>query len=236
MIGVILLAGGGSSRMGPEITDKALALVEKRSVFAWSVDAFASSGVADIAVVVHRDERQREVLVREMSSCPGLPKVIWARGGEKRRDSVRNGLKALPDGIEAVFIHDCARPLVRPETLIALSEALAEHGAVTLARRITDTVKLVTETDNEDIYLTKSLDRQCLWAMETPQVFKKNLIVRAHAHADRENLPLTDDVSAVEALGEPIRLMETGYPNPKVTTQDDLAWIEYHLSERKALA
>ena len=233
MIAAILLAGGQSSRMGREIPDKVLTMVGKRSVFAWSFDAFASSGVPDIVVIVHRDEKQREDLDRETSSHSSLPTIIWTKGGIKRNDSVRNGLRAMPEEIDTVFIHDCARPLIRPETLVSLKGAVARHDAVTLAHRITDTTKLVCETEKDDIYLTKSLDRQCLWAMETPQVFQKNLIVRAHAHAEREDIALTDDVSAVEALGEPIHLMEAGYPNPKITTQDDLDWINHHLAERK---
>ena len=233
MIAAILLAGGQSSRMGPETPDKVLTVVEKHSVFAWSLNAFASSGVADLAVIVHRDEKQREYFEREMSTHSSLPTISWAKGGIKRNDSVRNGLRALPEEIETVFIHDCARPLIRPETLVSLKKAGARHGAVTLAHRITDTTKLVSETEKEHVYLTKSLDRQCLWAMETPQVFQKSLIIRAHAHAEREDIELTDDVSAVEALGEPIHLMEAGYSNPKITTQDDLSWINHHLVKRK---
>ena len=231
MIAVILLAGGHSSRMGPGVTDKSLTIVGNRSVFAWSVHAFAASGVIDVAVVVHRDDSQRELLVRDTSACPSLPKVIWTQGGKKRSDSVRNGLQALPEETEAVFIHDCARPLIRPATLISLSEALSEHPAVALGRKITDTVKITETTETENLFLTQAVDRRCLWAMETPQLFEKNLILRAHAHATQEKVTLTDDVSAVEALGEPVLLMEAGYQNPKITTLADLRLVESLISE-----
>ena len=231
MIAVILLAGGNSSRMGPKVTDKSLIMIGNRSVFSWSIHAFAASDVIDVAVVVHRDDSQREALVRDTSACPSLPKVIWTKGGKKRSDSVHNGLQALPEETDAVFIHDCARPLIRPATLISLSKALSKHRAVALGRKITDTVKITETTETENLFLTKAVDRRCLWAMETPQVFEKNLILRAHAHAAQKNETLTDDVSAVEALGEPVFLLEAGYQNPKITTLADLRLVESLISE-----
>ncbi len=236
MIAVILLAGGQSSRMGSEIPDKVLARVMNRSVFAWSAEAFATSGITEITVCVHRDDAQRENLLQETSSCQDLRKVIWTQGGKERRDSVRNALQALPERTKAVFIHDCARPLIRPKTLRSLSEALSEHPAVTLARRMTDTLKIAETTANEGVFATKSLDRQGLWVMETPQVFEFDLILRAHDHALEENLAITDDVSAVEALGHPVQLIEAGYPNPKITTCDDLLLVESLLASRKDIS
>ena len=230
MTGVVLLAGGQSSRMGSEVKDKILARVGDCSVFACSADAFASSGIADVVVVVHRDAAQLNALRHEVETTKNLPKVIWAEGGRQRRDSVRNGLQALPEGTKTVFIHDCARPLVRDETLRSINEALSEYPAVALAKRLQDTVKSSESTDREGVFVTRSLDRESLWAMETPQAFELDLIQKAHAHAQEKKLPLTDDVSAVEALGHPIRLMEARYPNPKITTEIDLLLVENLLS------
>ncbi len=236
MIAAILLAGGQSARMGSGIPDKALARVMGRSVFAWSAEAFSSSGVSEITVCVYRDETQREILLREASSCKDLHEVIWTQGGDERQDSVRNALQVLPERTKAVFIHDCARPLVRAETLRSMSGALTEYPAVTLAHRMTDTLKKAEATETEGVFVTKSVDRQSLWVMETPQAFELNLILQAHDHALKENLALTDDVSAVEALGQPVRLMETEYPNLKITTCGDLASVESLLATRKVIA
>ena len=230
MTGVVLLAAGQSSRMGPEVTDKILARVGDCSVFACSANAFASSDIAEVVVVVHRDAAQLKALRQEVDTKNHLPKVIWAKGGRQRSDSVRKGLQALPKGTKAVFIHDCARPLVRAETLRSINEALSEYPAVALAKRLQDTVKSSQSTKKEGVFVTRSLDRESLWAMETPQAFELDLIQKAYAHAQEKNLPLTDDVSAVEALGHPVRLMEARYPNPKITTEIDLLLVENLLS------
>ena len=232
MIAAILLAGGQSSRMGPAVPDKVLARIGNRSVFEWSVEAFASSGVAEIIVVVHRDNTQRKALLPLISSCLETSEAIWTMGGEERCDSVRNALQSLPEETKAAFIHDCARPLIRSETLVSLREALSDHPAVALAHPVTDTLKFA-EAKGNGAFATKSVDRQQLWAMETPQVFEFNLIQKAHAYAQENNIKITDDVSAVEALGQPVRLLETGYPNPKITTTNDLMLIEGLLTAAK---
>ena len=232
MIAAVLLAGGKSSRMGPNIADKVLARIGNRSVFECSVEAFASSGIADIIVVVDRDEHHRKALLPLVAAYEGLPNVIWARGGRERCDSVRNALQSLPKETKAVFIHDCARPLIRPDTLVVLREALTEHPAVALAHRVTDTIKSA-EGRGHGAFVLKSVDRQHLWAMETPQVFDFNLIQKAHTYLQEKNIKVTDDVSAVEALGQPVRLLDPGYPNPKITTPNDLMLTEGLLTATK---
>ena len=232
MIAAILLAGGNSLRMGPNIADKVLARIGNRSVFEWSVGAFASSGIADIIVVVDRDDHHRKALLPLLASCKELPNVIWTRGGRERCDSVRNALQSLPEETKAVFIHDCARPLIRPDTLVALRKALTDHPAVALAHPVTDTIKF-TEATSCGAFVMKSVDRQHLWAMETPQVFEFNLIQKAHSHVQEKNIKVTDDVSAVEALGQPVRLLDPGYPNPKITTPNDLMLTEGLLTAGK---
>jgi 2-C-methyl-D-erythritol 4-phosphate cytidylyltransferase len=128
--------------------------------------------------------------------------------------------------MQSVFIHDCARPLIRPQTLTAIEAALSTFPAIALGRRMTDTMKTAEPSKMEDVFVTKPLPRQDLWAMETPQAFDRDLIQKAHENALEINLPLTDDVSAVEALDHPVRLMEAGYPNPKITSHGDILLIE----------
>ena len=108
---VILLAAGSGSRMNGAVTDKVLAPLAGRPVFAHSVAAFMASSIADFYVVVYRDPRQ----MTELMAYAPTPSAL-VQGGRERQDSVMNALAALPDDIAHVFIHDCARPLIRPGT------------------------------------------------------------------------------------------------------------------------
>ncbi len=152
---------------------------------------------------------------------PSLP----VHGGRERQDSVAAALAALPADIEHVFIHDCARPLVRPEQLVALHKIVRREHAVVLAHRVTDTIK-----EHRDDARLRTLDRSRLWAMETPQVFSRELVVRAYARVAAKGLAITDDAQAVELLGHPIALLENTSPNPKLTTPADLPYLEFLLS------
>jgi 2-C-methyl-D-erythritol 4-phosphate cytidylyltransferase len=167
----------------------------------------------------------------ELSAYAPTPSVL-VHGGRERQDSVMHALTALPADIEHVFIHDCARPLVRPEQLVALHKIVRREHAVVLAHRVTDTIKehtVLGGAKGSDARL-RTLDRARLWAMETPQVFSRELIVRAYTRVANRGRHITDDAQAVEQLGHPIALLENTHPNPKLTTPADLAYLEFLLS------
>jgi len=216
----ILLAAGASSRMQGAVPDKVLAPLGGRPVFAHSAIAFMASGVADFYVVIYRDQRQ----MTELAAYAPTPSAL-VKGGRERQDSVMNALASLPGDIDYVFIHDCARPLVRPEQLVALLKIVRRENAVVLAHRVTDTIK----EHRDDAHL-RTLDRSRLWAMETPQVFARDLILRAYSRVYEKGLHVTDDAAAVELLRHPIALLENSHPNPKLTTPTDLAWVEFLVS------
>jgi 2-C-methyl-D-erythritol 4-phosphate cytidylyltransferase len=222
----LLLAAGSGSRMQGAVTDKVLAPLAGRPVFSYSAAAFMQSAVADLYVVLYRDQRQ----MMELSAYAPTPSVL-IRGGRERQDSVTAGLAALPADIEYVFIHDCARPLVRAEQLVALHKIVRREAAVVLAHRVTDTIK-----EHRDDARLRTLDRSRLWAMETPQVFSRDLIARAYARIAEKKIRVTDDAQAVEQLGHPIALLENARPNPKLTTPQDLAYLEFLLGEKGAKA
>lgn len=217
---VILLAAGSGSRMQGSVNDKVLALLGGRPVFSHSASAFMQSAIADLYVVVYRDQRQ----MLELAAYTPTPSLL-VHGGRERQDSVAAALAALPADIEHVFIHDCARPLVRPEQLVALHKIVRREHAVVLAHRVTDTIK-----EHRDDARLRTLDRARLWAMETPQVFSRELIVRAYARVAAKQVAITDDAQAVELLGHPIALLENTLPNPKLTTPADLPYLEFLLS------
>ncbi len=227
----ILLAAGQGRRMQGAVADKITGPLAGRPVFAYSAAAFAASGVADFYVIVYRDARQSIEL-----SCYAPTPSLFVKGGRERQDSVSNALAELPDDIDDVFIHDCARPLVRPEQLAALLQTVRRDGAAALAHRVHDTIKqtaalsAIARPRANGPVRTTTLDRARLWAMETPQVFSRALIVRAYTRVQRVGIRITDDVQAIERLKVPVTLLDNPHPNPKLTTPADLAYLEFLLS------
>lgn len=213
----ILLAAGSGRRMQGAVPDKVLFPLAGRSVFGHSAAAFMESAVADLYVVVYRDRAQ----MLELSAAAPTPSLL-VRGGNERRESVMRALAALPADVAFVFIHDCARPLIRPEQLVALHKIVRREGAVVLAHRVTDTIKELRPRAR-----LRTIDRSRLWAMETPQVFARDLIVRGYARAEARGVPVTDDAAAVELLGAPVAILENPHPNPKITTPSDIAYLEF---------
>ncbi|TAG30259.1 MAG: 2-C-methyl-D-erythritol 4-phosphate cytidylyltransferase [Verrucomicrobia bacterium] len=216
----ILLAAGSGSRMRGVVADKILAPLAGRPVFAHSVAAFLESGVADFYVIVARDQAQSIAL----SAYAPTP-AQFIIGGKERQDSVQRALDVLPADIAYVFIHDCARPLIRAVQLVALHKVVRKEDAVVLAHRTADTIKLHSDSGR-----LKTLDRERLWAMETPQVFARELIVEAYAKVAKRGVRITDDASAVELLKHPVALLENAHCNLKLTAPDDLPYAEFLLS------
>jgi 2-C-methyl-D-erythritol 4-phosphate cytidylyltransferase len=220
----ILLAAGSGRRMQGAVADKILAPLAGRPVFAHSVAAFLESNVADYYVVVTRDQAQSIAL----SAYTPTP-AQFILGGKERQDSVQNALAVLPADIEFVFIHDCARPLVRVEQLVGLHKIVRKENAVVLAHRVTDTIKKHSDSGH-----LKTLTRERLWAMETPQVFARDLITEAYAKVAKKKRLVTDDAAAVELLAHPVALLENSHPNPKLTTPADLAYLEFLLAHAQS--
>jgi 2-C-methyl-D-erythritol 4-phosphate cytidylyltransferase len=233
----ILLAAGRGKRMRGAVADKVLAPLAGRPVFAHSVAAFAASGVADLYVIVHRDRRQMLALAAHAPTP-----AVFVCGGRERQDSVAAALAALPPGITHVFIHDCARPLVRPEQLRSLLQLARRHHAAVLAHRVTDTIKQAAPSAASRAGASakagllpsslKTIPRETLWAMETPQVFARDLITRAYGRVAAKKLRVTDDTAAVELLRHPVALLANPHPNPKLTAPADFAWCEFLLTAR----
>ena len=143
-------------------------------------------------------------------------------GGKERQDSVAAGLAALPADTQLVAVHDGARPLVSPNDIDRCVEAAHTFGAAALARRATETMK---RSDDND-FNTEPVDRHNLWCMETPQVFRTDLLRDASNAIARDGITTTDEVSAVEQLGTKVKFVESQNPNLKITTPADLALAE----------
>lgn len=225
---VILLAAGRSSRMDNKVEDKILAPLGGRPVFLYSWQAFQTSRVVDSTLIVYRDQSQRkrlEEILADESPRPGP--TIWVEGGPERRDSVRRALAHLPDPTDFVYIHDTARPFITASILRQLRDLVRVAKAVTLARPVTDTIKQVEPaTPPARGCLLRDLDRSRLWAMETPQVFVRNLIEAAYREAQARQAEITDDTAAVSLLGHPVALLAAPFWNLKLTTPGDFALAE----------
>jgi 2-C-methyl-D-erythritol 4-phosphate cytidylyltransferase len=148
--------------------------------------------------------------------------VIRTDGGAGRQNSVEAGLAALDPAANFVAVHDGARPLVSPDDIDACVAAAIGHRAASLARRATETMKRSDEND----YCTEAVSRENLWCMETPQVFEVSLLREAYQHVAADGLTVTDEVSAVQALGVMVKFIESRHPNLKITTPADLALAE----------
>jgi len=143
-------------------------------------------------------------------------------GGAERQDSVWNGLEALSAKTELVAIHDAARPCTSEELIAATFKRAEETGAAVAAQPVTDTIK---ESANGR-FIQRTLDRSRLWSVQTPQTFRVEVIRRALVEARRCKLVFTDDTAACELVGQPVRLVPSIAPNPKVTMPGDLPFIE----------
>lgn len=220
----ILLAAGRSRRMEGSAPDKILAPLAGKPVFAHSAATFYRSGMVDTFIVTYRNQQQ----MVELSAYVPTP-TLFVPGGAERQDSVAAALAELPDDVGYVFIHDCARPLVRAEQLVALHKIVRREGAVVLAHRVIDTIKRHRGEGR-----LRTVDREHLWAMETPQVFSRKLICRAYAAVAQRKLTITDDAAAVELIHHPVALLENPHPNPKLTTPADLAYLEFLLTPPSA--
>ena len=207
-LAAIIVASGSSRRMG---FDKLAALIDGNPVLWHSVRAFSSSSSITQVVVVTPPERF------EWLADLG-EKLHRVDGGKERSDSVNAGLAALNPDITHVAIHDGARPLVSPQSITATFEAAQKTGAAALARRITETLK---RSSPEGI-TTESVSRENLWIMETPQIFSRVLIKQAYQQVASGDAQITDEVSALQLLGQGTTLVESAQPNPKITVQADL--------------
>ncbi len=219
MNAAIIVAAGKGTRMGnPE---KLLIEVGGRPVVAHTWARFDSCASVDELVLVIRQEQ--ESLFRKLATQINARKPFkFVPGGKERQDSVWNGLEALSADAQLVAIQDGARPCTSDALIMATFAAAAESGAAVAAQRVTDTIK--ESSDGQRI--GRHLDRSKLWAVQTPQTFQVEVIRRALKAVRDKNLVVTDDTAACELIGQPVKLIETTDPNPKLTFAEDAAVIE----------
>lgn len=184
------------------------------------------SFISSIFVIVpekHIDDARR--LVSE-SGVPGVEIAIVA-GGAERQDSVYNGLRNLPADCEWVLIHDGVRPFASSRLITETWETAWRTGASIAAVPATDTVKR-----GIDGTVRETLSREEIWLVQTPQIFRKDIVLAAYAKAIESGWTGTDDASFVERIGVPVSIVHGERSNIKVTTPDDLEWAQWFLSHK----
>ncbi len=198
--------------------DKLNAELDGISVLARSILAFQNCPDVTEIRVVTSEEKLAEVtrLAAEIKADKFIEAI---KGGAERHLSVWNGIQKVdPSSTELIAVHDGARPLVTPTAISACAEVAAKCGGASLAHRITDTLKRA----NADFEVSESVSREDLWAMETPQIFDAKLLREAYLEILEQGKTVTDEVSALQAIGVKVRLVENTEPNPKITVPGDL--------------
>ena len=214
MTTAIILAAGKSERMGSGVDKAFLSLVNK-PVVAWSLLAFEKCADIDrIVLVVKKDQLVASKAVVKMFGISKIDKIV--AGGGKRQESVAAGLAACDLDTRYVVVHDGARPMVTPELISEVVKHVKKAPAVTAGRPMTDTVKLCEKGTT----VTRSVDREKLWTVQTPQAFQmKELRAAYKALGSKE---VTDDCMAIELNGGAVKIVENLKPNFKITTVEDL--------------
>lgn len=216
-IGVVLAAGGQSRRFGSG--NKLLAELSGEPVVIRSLRCFTSL-VLPAHVILVVSEECSDVFENLLANY-GLKDIRMISGGHRRQDSVLNGLLALPRDIEVVLVHDAARPFVTRSAIEKCIDMTRHHRAALLAHRLIETVKDV----GHDGLTRKTLDRQTLWAAETPQGAWKNDLIRAITYANDAGVETTDEAQALELIGIAAAVVENRTPNPKLTNAADLEFF-----------
>ena len=228
MNSAILVAAGQGTRMGTGV-DKLFLEVAGRPVVAHTWQRFEDAKCIDEIILVVRKGREMEF--EKLAKMFRFQKPFHiVTGGRERQDSVWNGLEMLSPRAEVVAIHDAARPCVSEELIEATVKDAGESGAAVAAQPVTDTIK--ESVDGK--LIRRTLDRSTLWAVQTPQTFRVEVIRRAISAAQRQLLIFTDDTAACELIGQPVRLVSRVTPNPKVTVPGDLPMVEALLKKASA--
>ncbi|MEI8121668.1 MAG: 2-C-methyl-D-erythritol 4-phosphate cytidylyltransferase [bacterium] len=217
MIYGIIVAAGKSERMGADV-DKVFLSLGTRPVLAYSLLAFEQCSLIDGVILVVRKERVASARgLVQMFGCAKVRAVV--AGGASRQASVMNGLAELGDDVKIVAVHDGARPCVTPLLIEETIKSAKRCGSGVAAVKVTDTIK---EVDRGTLVI-RTVDREKLWAVQTPQTFKVDCLKRAYAQTGKKKISMTDEASAVEALGEPVHLVPSSALNIKLTTPQDLS-------------
>ena len=210
-LGVVIVAAGSSQRT--EGINKLFVPLKGQPLLAWSVDTCQKYGLVQQIVLVLNDEGL--AWGQKLKKERGWSKVTLCRGGVRRQDSVKEGLRQITD-CDLVMIHDGARPFLTTDLIEDGLKVVGKTEAAIAAVPVKDTIKLAAD----EKLVRETLQRERLWEAQTPQIFSFDVITKAFKNLATE---VTDDAAAVERLGHKVQIYMGDYKNIKVTTTEDLA-------------
>jgi len=214
MLSAIILAAGSGVRLRTKLA-KPLVKIGNRPAIVYSLAAFNKHpGIDEIILVVNAKNQAQIAGVIKKYHFKKLN--LFVIGGKRRQDSVYNGLRKIGKKSNWVLIHDSARPFISSKFIAKVILAAKKTGAAILAVPVKATIKSV----KAGLVVDKTVDRSNLWEIQTPQVFKKDLIIKAYKRYSKDNV--TDDATLVERLGKKVKVVWGSYDNIKITTKEDL--------------
>ena len=226
-VSAIIAAAGTGKRMGGNVPKQYLELAG-RPVICHTLDCIRDARWIDSVVVVVEPGRESS-FKREILEVEGYPGAwLVTAGGSFRQESVAKGLSMVPAECDVVLVHDGVRPFVTPEIMERASEVAFRDGACIVAARVKETIKRA----NAEGRIEETVDRDGLWGAQTPQCFRRELLISAMERARRENFVGTDESSIVERVGARVTVLEGDSRNIKITTPDDLSVAEALLRNR----
>jgi 2-C-methyl-D-erythritol 4-phosphate cytidylyltransferase len=223
MLSAIIVAAGSSRRIG---FDKIAAPIAGRTVIGHALSAFQNCAAVAEMIVVARVDRIHDLQSLLEGRFTKLREIV--AGGAHRQDSVCAGLAAVSAEADFIGVHDAARPLVTPELIERVFAEAQPHGAAAAAGPVTDTLKRATA----EHVVCGGVDRENLYAMQTPQIFSRSLLVQAYERVEADRVRVTDEVSAVEHIGAKVVLVPNNEQNFKITFPEDLRLAELVLAAR----
>lgn len=223
----LIPAAGMGKRMGQAVAKQFLPLGD-RPMLAHTLMVFQRTGVIDEIIPILSKEDMENCL-RDVIERYHITKVkTLVVGGKERQDSVYNGLMKLEDEKGVVVIHDGVRPFVTPEMIEESVEMAKKGECIAVGVPLKDTVKEV----GKDGMVKNTLDRNSLWAIQTPQTFPVKVLKRVYAESYKHHFYGTDDATLVERTGTKVRVIMGSYENIKITTPEDLLLAEEILKRR----
>ena len=223
---IAIVPGAGlGKRFGPD-TNKPFHLLLDKPLIIWALEVFeAMDEIHEVIPVLKESDMQTGI---EMFERHGLSKVKRiAPGGKERQDSVYNALKLIKDSADLVLIHDGARPLIDSGIVRTALQHISGFDGIVVGVPVKDTIKEVA-----DSIVKRTLKRETLWAIQTPQIFIQRTLVKAYREAMAEKFYSTDDAALLERSGGKVKIIMGSYSNIKVTTPEDIPLAEHLLKER----
>lgn len=220
-VSAIVVAAGSGSRMNAA-RNKQYLYLNGKPILVHTLKAFEKCDYIDEVVLVI--SAQDVSLCKKEVLLPNRFRKITTivPGGDTRQESMYNGLRKVNPKAEIVVTHDGARPLIHPGTLVQCVQETMVHGATIVAVPVKETIKVV----DEDLEVVETPKRAHLWSVQTPQTFRRDLLVQAHERAREDQFTGTDDAMLVERLGHPVKIVKGHYENIKITTPEDLILAE----------